>query len=89
MFLIGILPVAVISCWMRSEGVGLMPVVLLHAVDNLLNMSYLDPMSTDNRIYYLAGEQGMITITLEAVISGIVIFVWIRQRRAKAVEKRP
>ena len=63
-----------------------MPIVLLHAVDNLLNMSYLDPMSTDKRIHYFAGEQGVITIALEAVAAGIVIFVWIRQRRAKAAK---
>ncbi len=53
------------ACWMRSEGVSLIPVILLHAMDNLLSMSYLDSMSTDKRIYYLAREQGVITITLE------------------------
>lgn len=84
MYMIGIMPVTVIVCWMRSEGRSLMPVVLLHAVDNLLNISYFNQMSTDKRVHYFAGEQGVITITLEAVIAGIVIFVWIRQRRAKA-----
>lgn len=57
------------------------PVALLQAVDNLLNMSHLDPMSKDNRICYPGREQGVITITLEAVIAGIVIFVWICERK--------
>lgn len=50
--------------------------ILLHATHNFIDQGYLQPMSTDPRVPYLAGEQGIITIVIAAVIAVVVIKHW-------------
>ena len=47
----------------------------LHATHNLVDQRYLQPLSTDPRVPYLAGEQGIITILIAAVIAAAVLLL--------------
>ncbi len=75
-FTVSILLIGTMICWTRSVSGSVIPAILLHAVHNLVDQSYLQPMSTEEKIPYLAGEQGMITIVFAAAIALVIIFRW-------------
>lgn len=83
-FLIEIMLIAVVLCWLRGASGSVLPAILLHAVHNMVDQAYLQPMSTNATTPYFAGEQGMITIAICALIAaGIVIW----NRKGKPAQK--
>ena len=87
MFIIDVMIITIIFTWSRSVSGSVIPAVLLHSSHNLVDQMYLQPLSTDPRIPYLAGEQGIITILFSAVIAVIVIRHWKEHRKKAALEK--
>lgn len=78
-FIVMVMLIAVIFCWSRSVSGSVIPAILLHASHNHIDQRYLQPMSTDPRVPYFAGEQGMITIAIAAVIAVVVVRHWRRE----------
>ncbi|SCW35058.1 CAAX protease self-immunity [Ruminococcaceae bacterium YRB3002] len=75
-FVVCVMLMTVIFCWTRSVSASVWPAIMLHAVHNHVDQIYLQPLSTDERVPYFAGEQGFITIILIAVIVAAVIVSW-------------
>ena len=75
-FIIMVMLIAVLFCWIRDVSGSVVPSILLHASHNLVDQSYLQPMSTNPRVPYLAGEQGIITIIVIVVIVAVVVAQW-------------
>ena len=75
-FIIMVMLIAVLFCWIRDVSGSVIPSILLHASHNLVDQSYLQPMSTNSRVPYLAGEQGIITIIVIVVIVAVVVAQW-------------
>ena len=75
-FMVMVMLIAVIFCWSRSVSGSVIPAILLHASHNHIDQRYLQPMSTDPRVPYFAGEQGMITIVIAAVIAAVIVKYW-------------
>lgn len=82
-FMVMVMLIAVIFCWSRSVSGSVIPAILLHASHNHIDQRYLQPMSTDPRVPYFAGEQGMITIVIAAVIAAVVVRHWKKQGHAE------
>lgn len=72
--LIGI--IGTIFCFTRSVSGSVVPAILLHTVHNAVDQVYLQPLSTNEKVPYLAGEQGIITIIIGAIVMAIVIISW-------------
>jgi membrane protease YdiL (CAAX protease family) len=79
-FFVLVMLVTVIYCWLRSISGSVITAILLHAVHNELDQLYLQPLSSNEKVPYLAGEQGIFTITVVAIIVILVIVVWRKQR---------
>jgi len=60
----------------RDASGSVIPSILLHASHNLVDQRYLQPMSTNSRVPYLAGEQGIITLIVIVVIVVVVVVKW-------------
>ena len=75
-FVVMILLIAVLFCWTRSVSGSVIPAILLHSMHNLVDQLYLQPLSTDPRVPYLAGEQGILTILITAVMVAVVVRWW-------------
>ncbi len=79
-FFVLVMLVTVIYCWLRSISGSVITAILLHAVHNELDQLYLQPLSSNEKVPYLAGEQGIFTITVVAIIVILVIVVWRKQK---------
>ncbi|MBR3279833.1 MAG: CPBP family intramembrane metalloprotease [Lachnospiraceae bacterium] len=79
-FFVMVMLMTVIFCWTRSVSGSLIPAILLHAVHNELDQIYLQPLSSNSKVPYFAGEQGMFTIAVTAMIAVCVIVVWKKQK---------
>ena len=75
-FFIMILLIGTVFCWTRSVSGSVIPAILLHSVHNAVDQVYLQPLSTNEKVPYLAGEQGIITIISAAIILTAVIISW-------------
>ena len=78
-----IMLISVIICRSRSVSGSVIPAVLLHSVHNLVDQIYLQPLSTNPGVPFLAGEQGLITILFAALIVVVVILRWRRTRSSR------
>ena len=81
-FILCILVISVFFCWSRSVSGSVIPAILLHSVHNLVDQSYLQPLSTKENLPYFAGEQGFVTILIGALMAYVVIISW-KKSRAK------
>jgi membrane protease YdiL (CAAX protease family) len=79
-FFVLVMLVTVIYCWLRSISGSVITAILLHAVHNELDQLYLQPLSSNEKVPYLAGEQGIFTINVVAIIVILVIVVWRKQK---------
>ena len=75
-FIVMIMLITVLFCWTRSVSGSVIPAILLHSSHNLVDQLYLQPLSTDPRVPYLAGEQGIITMIITAVMVAVVARWW-------------
>ena len=75
-FIVMIMLITVLFCWTRSVSGSVIPAILLHSSHNLVDQLYLQPLSTDPRVPYLAGEQGIITMIITAVMVAVVVRWW-------------
>lgn len=75
-FFIMVLLIGTIFCWTRSVSGSVIPAILLHSVHNAVDQIYLQPLNSNEKVPYLAGEQGVITIVLAAIILAVVIISW-------------
>ena len=75
-FIVMIMLITVLFCWTRSVSGSVIPAILLHSSHNLVDQLYLQPLSTDPRVPYLAGEQGIITMIITAVMVAGVVRWW-------------
>ena len=88
-FIVLVMLVTVIYCWLRSVSGSVITAILLHAVHNELDQIYLQPLSSNEKVPYLAGEQGIFTITVVAIIAILVIAVWKKQKRSRNTSVLP
>ncbi|MCR4830426.1 MAG: CPBP family intramembrane metalloprotease [Pseudobutyrivibrio sp.] len=72
-FFIEVMILTVIFCWSRKVSGSVIPAIILHATHNLVDQSYLQPLSTNANVPYLSGEQGIITIIVGVLM---VIVLW-------------
>lgn len=82
MFIVEVMIITVLFCWTRSVSGSVIPAILLHSVHNLVDQIYLQPLSTNDKVPYFAGEQGFITILFGAVIVAVIILRWRKTRTA-------
>ena len=75
-FIVMIMLITVLFCRTRSVSGSVIPAILLHSSHNLVDQLYLQPLSTDPRVPYLAGEQGIITMIITAVMVAGVVRWW-------------
>ncbi|WP_458459655.1 CPBP family intramembrane glutamic endopeptidase [Pseudobutyrivibrio sp.] len=75
-FFIEVMILTVIFCWSRKVSGSVIPAIILHATHNLVDQSYLQPMSTNANVPYLSGEQGIITILMGILI---VMIFWVAE----------
>ena len=81
-FIVLVMLVTVIYCWTRSVSGSVIPAILLHSVHNELDQLYLQPLSSNEKVPYYAGEQGIFTIAVVAIIVVLVIVVWKKQSKS-------
>ncbi|SEG41043.1 CAAX protease self-immunity [Butyrivibrio sp. Su6] len=72
-FFIEVMILTMIFCWSRNSSGSVIPAIILHASHNLVDQSYLQPLSTNANVPYLSGEQGIITIIVGALVA---IVLW-------------
>ena len=78
-FFIEVMILTMIFCWSRSASGSVIPAIILHATHNLVDQSYLQPLSTNANVPYLSGEQGFITILMGILIVMIFWFVEVKE----------
>ncbi|MBO4636069.1 MAG: CPBP family intramembrane metalloprotease [Clostridiales bacterium] len=83
-FIVMVMLISICFCWTRSVSGSVIPAIILHSVHNAIDQAYLQPLSTDAKVPYLAGEQGILTILFAAIISVIVILSWSRKLKASS-----
>lgn len=88
-FIVLVMLVTVIYCWLRSVSGSVITAILLHAVHNELDQLYLQPLSSNEKVPYFAGEQGIFTIAVVAIIAILVIAVWKKQKRSRNTSVLP
>ena len=88
-FIVLVMLVTVIYCWLRSVSGSVITAILLHAVHNELDQIYLQPLSSNEKVPYFAGEQGIFTIAVVAIIAILVIAVWKKQKRSRNTSVLP
>lgn len=88
-FIVLVMLVTVIYCWLRSVSGSVITAILLHAVHNELDQLYLQPFSSNEKVPYFAGEQGIFTIAVVAIIAILVIAVWKKQKRSQNTSVLP
>lgn len=88
-FIVLVMVVTVIYCWLRSVSGSVITAILLHAVHNELDQLYLQPLSSNEKVPYFAGEQGIFTIAVVAIIAILVIAVWKKQKRSRNTSVLP
>ena len=79
-FIIMVMLISVFFCWSRSITGSVIPAIILHTVHNELDQVYLQPVSTEQSVFYIAGEQGCITIICAGIIAVIVAFCWKKKK---------
>ena len=79
-FILMLILMSAVFCWTRSVSGSVIPAVILHAVHNELDQIYLQPLSSNAKVPYYAGEQGLFTMVIVAVITVFVIRIWRKQR---------
>lgn len=79
-FIVMLTMMSAIYCWTRSVSGSVIPAIILHAVHNELDQIYLQPLSTNAKVPYFAGEQGLYTMVVVAVIAVLVIRIWKKQK---------
>ena len=82
-FVICIMAMTIICCWTRSVSGSVIPAVLLHATHNAVDQTYLQALSTDPKVPYYAGEQGLITILIITITAIIAVIAWKKNFTAK------
>ena len=88
-FIVLVMLVTVIYCWLRSVSGSVITAILLHAVHNELDQLYLQPLSSNEKVPYFAGEQGIFTIAVVAIIAILIIAVWKKQKRSRNTSVLP
>ena len=86
-FIVMLTMMSAIYCWTRSVSGSVIPAITLHAVHNELDQIYLQPLSTNAKAPYFAGEQGLYTMVVVAVIAVIVVNIWKKQKLKKDLEE--
>ena len=81
-FIVLVMLVTVIYCWLRSVSGSVITAILLHAVHNELDQLYLQPLSSNEKVPYYAGEQGIFTIAVVAIIAVLAIIVWKKNKHS-------
>lgn len=74
-FFIEVMIITIILAWLRKLSGSVIPAIILHAAHNLVDQSYLQPLSTNASVPYLSGEQGIITILIGLLIAIALWFV--------------
>ena len=77
-FFVEVMILAAIFCWSRNASGSVIPAIILHATHNLVDQSYLQPLSTNANVPYFSGEQGFITILMGILIVMIFWFVEVK-----------
>lgn len=75
-FAIEIVLMSIIMSWLRIKTNSVLPALLIHASHNLFDQMVFQPLSTERYVPYLAGEQGILTILVVAIITGCVVWSW-------------
>ena len=75
-FTVQIILMSIIMSWLRIKTNSLLPALLIHASHNLFDQMVFQPLSTERYVPYLAGEQGILTILVIAIITGCVVRSW-------------
>ena len=88
-FIVLVMLVTVIYCWLRSVSGSVITAILLHAVHNELDQLYLQPLSSNEKVPYYAGEQGIFTIAVVAIIAVLAIIVWKKNKHSRDTSVLP
>lgn len=75
-FAIEIVLMSIIMSWLRIKTNSFLPALLIHASHNLFDQMVFQLLSTERYVPYLAGEQGILTILVIAIIAGCVVWSW-------------
>lgn len=81
MFTVEVTLMSIIMAWLRVISGSIIPALFIHASHNLFDQTVFQPMSTNEYVPYLAGEQGFITILFVAVIVGVMAYFWRQEER--------
>lgn len=84
MFIIYEVVLGVILAWLRSVSKSILPPLLVYASTNLFGKFVFQEMGTNDKVPYLAGETGIITIVLMALVALLGLFLWKRHDAKKA-----
>ena len=88
-FIVLVMLVTVIYCWLRSVSGSVITAILLHAVHNELDQLYLQPLSSNEKVPYYAGEQGIFTIAVVAIIAVLAIIAWKKNKHSRDTSVLP
>lgn len=65
---------SVIMAVIREKSNSVIPAVLIHASHYLYDQMVLQPVTTDKRVPYLAGETGVLTVVIAGIIPAILLW---------------
>lgn len=65
---------SVIMAVICEKSNSVIPAVLIHASHNLYDQMVLQPVTTDKRVPYLAGETGVLTVVIAGIIPAILLW---------------
>lgn len=85
-FMLGIFLISITLSWLRSVSASVIPPLLFHGAHNFFDQAIFSPLSTDPKIAYFAGEQGVLTLVCMGILA---IILWKRwQKKGSKKEKR-
>lgn len=87
MFMVYLFVLNFILVWLRSISKSILPPLLIRASGNLVGQMVLLQLSSDNRVPYLAGETGIVSIAFMILTSVIGWKLW-KRHDTKTEEKK-
>lgn len=71
MFTVEVTLMSIIMAWLRVTSGSIIPALFIHASHNLFDQTVFQPMSTNEYVPYLAGEQGLLRVLAQVNIGNV------------------